>query len=58
VLRGDDPEPVALHLWAVAHGMVSLELARHLPDAGHSDDGEARFVEALAYAGMPFLATL
>ncbi len=27
-----DPERIALHLWAVSHGTVSLELAGGLPD--------------------------
>ncbi|HTJ36633.1 MAG TPA: TetR/AcrR family transcriptional regulator [Dactylosporangium sp.] len=42
-----DPEPVALHLWALTHGMVSLELAGKV-------DG-AQFAEQLGYAGLPFL---
>ncbi|MFI5909169.1 TetR/AcrR family transcriptional regulator [Dactylosporangium sp. NPDC051541] len=48
VFAGDDPEPVALHLWALAHGMVSLELSGKV-------DGSA-FPEQLGYAGLPFLA--
>jgi hypothetical protein len=51
-LAGDQPERVALHLWAVAHGMVSLELNQQLPDTADPDD---RYTEALAYAGIPFL---
>jgi AcrR family transcriptional regulator len=53
VLRGD-PEEVALHLWAVAHGMVSLELAGRLPDGTVPDEGYER---ALANAAVPFLVT-
>ena len=45
--RPGDPEPVALHLWALTHGMVSLELAGKV-------DGE-QFAEQLGYAGLPFL---
>ena len=44
-----DPEPIALHLWALAHGMVSLELSGKV-------DG-AQFAEQLGYAGLPFLRT-
>lgn len=47
VFSGDDPEPVALHLWAMAHGLVSLELAGKV-------GGEA-FAEQLGYAAVPFL---
>jgi AcrR family transcriptional regulator len=47
-----DPERIALHLWAVSHGMISLELNDQLPEAG---DAEERYTEALGYAGMPFL---
>jgi AcrR family transcriptional regulator len=53
-LTGDDPGRIALHLWAVSHGMVSLELNRQLPDPG---DPEAAYLEALGFAGMPFLNT-
>jgi AcrR family transcriptional regulator len=53
VLRGD-PEEVALHLWAVAHGMVSLELAGRLPDGTVPDEAYER---ALANAAVPFLVT-
>ncbi|MDI6099000.1 TetR/AcrR family transcriptional regulator [Actinoplanes sp. NEAU-A12] len=52
VLRGDDPQRIALHLWAVAHGMVNLELNRQLPPLGDPAD---LFREALGYAGAPFL---
>ncbi|HKS99996.1 MAG TPA: TetR/AcrR family transcriptional regulator [Rugosimonospora sp.] len=46
-----DPERVALHLWAVAHGMVSLELNQQLPEG----DAEELYAAALGYAGIPFL---
>ncbi|MBL7253237.1 TetR-like C-terminal domain-containing protein [Paractinoplanes lichenicola] len=47
----DEPgaERVALHLWSVVHGMVSLELNEHIPPAG-------LFPEALRFAVDPFLA--
>ncbi|HJQ44537.1 MAG TPA: TetR/AcrR family transcriptional regulator [Jatrophihabitantaceae bacterium] len=51
VLAGTDAERIALHLWSVSHGMVSLELNGHLP----AGDLEQRYVEALVYAGTPFL---
>jgi AcrR family transcriptional regulator len=44
-----DPERIALHLWAVAHGMVSLEL-------NNQTGGDDVYLEALGYAGLPFLA--
>jgi AcrR family transcriptional regulator len=54
ILGGPDAERVALHLWSVSHGMVSLELNGHLTaDAQSLDD---RYAEALAFAGMPFLS--
>lgn len=53
VFHGDDPERIALHLWAVTHGMVNLELNQQLPDVGDPAD---LFLEALGYAGIPFLA--
>lgn len=47
-----DPERIAVHLWAVAHGMVSLELAGTLGATG----GQAALLygEALTFAAMPF----
>jgi len=53
VLQGD-PEEIALHLWAVAHGMVGLELAGRLPDGTAADEAYTR---ALTYAAVPFLVT-
>ena len=53
LMRGDQPERVALHLWVVSHGMVNLELNRHLPETGAAGD---LYLEALGYAGLPFLA--
>ena len=53
VLHGD-PEEVALHLWAVAHGMVSLELAGRLPEGTAPDEAYER---ALTNAAVPFLVT-
>jgi AcrR family transcriptional regulator len=51
-IREADADHVALHLWAVAHGMVSLELNRQLPDIGAPED---LYVAALMYAIHPFL---
>jgi AcrR family transcriptional regulator len=52
VLGGSSAERVALHLWAVAHGMVSLELTGQLPPG----DPEELYAEALMYAAVPFAA--
>jgi AcrR family transcriptional regulator len=52
LLIDGDPEPMALYLWAVAHGMVSLELNGKLPEP---EAAEGRYAEALAYSIMPFL---
>ena len=50
-----NPEQMALHLWAVVHGMVSLELAGRLPlDPSTTQQAYDR---ALALAAGPFLAT-
>lgn len=54
LFTGDEPDRIALHLWAVSHGMVNLELNDQLPVPG---DPEKVYLEALGYAGMPFLAT-
>jgi AcrR family transcriptional regulator len=50
---GTPAERIALHLWSVSHGMVSLELAGHLP----ATDPGAAYVEAMVYAGLPFVAS-
>jgi hypothetical protein len=52
VFTGDDPRRIALHLWSITHGMVNLELNGQLPDLGDPDD---LYLEALGYAGLPFL---
>jgi AcrR family transcriptional regulator len=52
IFTGGEPERIALHLWAVANGMVGLELNGQLPAIGAAED---LYLEALAYAGMPFL---
>jgi len=49
-----DPERIALHLWVVAHGMVSLELSGHFPLAGEA--AAHAYDEALTFAAMPFLS--
>lgn len=48
-----DPERIALHLWVVAHGMVSLELSGHLPVAAEA--AAQAYDEALTLAATPFL---
>jgi AcrR family transcriptional regulator len=52
-LREGDPERIALHLWAVAHGMVSLELNGKLSDDPGS--AEEKYAQALQFAAMPFI---
>jgi AcrR family transcriptional regulator len=57
LLTGHPPERIALHLWSVAHGMVSFELNDQLPDTGRAgDSAEDLYAEALAFAALPFLA--
>ncbi|HEY7174834.1 MAG TPA: TetR/AcrR family transcriptional regulator [Micromonosporaceae bacterium] len=48
-----DPERIALHLWVVAHGMVSLELAGLLPVA--PEDAARHYEQALLLAAEPFM---
>ncbi len=48
-----DPERVALHLWAVAHGMVSLELSSSPPF--EASRAAPAYDEALGLAAQPFL---
>lgn len=48
-----DPERMALYLWAVSHGFVSLEIAGKL--AGDPDTGEATYRDALLLSALPFL---
>lgn len=48
-----DPERTAFYLWAVTHGMVSLELAGQLP--GDAAAREAAYTEALVFSSLPFL---
>jgi AcrR family transcriptional regulator len=49
-----DAERIALHLWAVSHGAVSLELAGHLP--GTTRDRKAIYEETVLFAGIPFIS--
>lgn len=53
-LVGDDAERTALHLWAVAHGMVSIELAGS--QARVTADPALAYEESLVLAVWPFLA--
>jgi AcrR family transcriptional regulator len=50
-LRPGDPQPVAEVLWAAVHGVVSLELAGHLPDPAAGAD---RFRSLARAAILPF----
>lgn len=52
-MGGTAAERIALHLWSVSHGMVSLELAGHLPVG----DPGAAYVESMVYAGLPFVTS-
>jgi hypothetical protein len=46
----DDAERVASYLWAVTHGMVSLELAGQL-----TGDVDTAYNDALIFSSAPFL---
>jgi AcrR family transcriptional regulator len=48
-----DPDQIALHLWVVAHGMVSLELSGQLP--GPAERAAQAYDQALILAAQPFL---
>jgi AcrR family transcriptional regulator len=55
VLKADQPEPVAVFIWAHVHGLVSLRLATHLDWLGddrafveHYRDSVARLVRGLS----------
>jgi len=50
VFIGDNAERIAFHLWAVSHGMVSLELAGHQPA-----DADVAYEESLVLSSWPFL---
>ena len=50
-LAGGDPERIALYLWAVSHGFVSLEITGKLD----TDSAEAAYRDALVLAATPFL---
>lgn len=54
ILTGE-PQQIARHLWAVVHGMVSLELSGQLP--GAPQPAEDRFDDALMFAAAPFWPT-
>src|SRR3954469_9161159 len=55
VMHGSTAERIALHLWAVSHGMVSLEIAGHLE--GDEQQRGAAYRDALIYSSLPFLAS-
>lgn len=50
---GRGAQRIASYLWAVSHGMVSLELAGHLD--GDATEREAAYVDALILSSAPFL---
>lgn len=50
-----EPERIALHLWVVAHGMVSLELAGQLPVP--PEQAAQCYEEALLLAAHPYIPT-
>ena len=50
-LTGGDPERIALYLWAVSHGFVSLEIAGKLEPGS----AEAAYRDALVLSATPFL---
>jgi AcrR family transcriptional regulator len=52
-LGNGDAERIAFYLWAVSHGMVSLELAGHLP--GDAASRAAAYTDALILSSAPFL---
>jgi hypothetical protein len=49
-----DADRVATYLWAVTHGMVSLELAGQL--SGDVAARDAAYRDALIFSSLPFLA--
>ena len=53
VMVAPDAERAAFHLWAVTHGMVSLELAGQLP--GDRAERDAAYTDALIFSSIPFL---
>jgi AcrR family transcriptional regulator len=52
-LVGGDAERIAAYLWAVSHGMVSLEIAGQL--TGSKRERAARYDDALVLASVPFM---
>jgi AcrR family transcriptional regulator len=52
-LVGPEAERIAFYLWAVSHGMVSLELAGQL--TGDAAERDAVYTDALIYSSLPFL---
>ena len=53
VMHGPSAERIGIHLWAVSHGMVSLEIAGHL-DGDEQERADA-YRDALIYSSTPFL---
>jgi AcrR family transcriptional regulator len=53
-LVGGDAERIALYLWAVSHGFVSLELAGMFDELGEQGRSAA-YTDALVLSSVPFL---
>ena len=53
VMHGAGADRIAMFLWAVSHGMVSLEIAGHVD--GDEQQRQAHFRDALIFSAMPFL---
>jgi AcrR family transcriptional regulator len=52
-MAGPSAERIALHLWTVSHGFVTLEIAGQLGDK--ATDRDHAYTEAMIYAAVPFL---
>jgi AcrR family transcriptional regulator len=55
VLTGADAQRIATYLWAVSHGVVSLEISGKLD--GDADAREATYRDAMVFSTLPFLAS-
>ena len=53
-MQGADAERIAFYLWAVSHGMVSLEIAGHLD--GNEQQRADAYRDAMIFSSLPFLA--
>ncbi|HET7311297.1 MAG TPA: TetR/AcrR family transcriptional regulator [Mycobacteriales bacterium] len=55
VMHGAPAERIAMFLWAVSHGMVSLEIAGLVE--GDEPERATHYRDALVYSAMPFLTS-